>query len=50
VNDMIVIGNNIDEMIKLKTHLLYDFDMKDLRNLKYFLGIKVIKSKQEIFF
>ncbi|RDX81628.1 hypothetical protein CR513_37671, partial [Mucuna pruriens] len=43
VDDMIVIGNDIDEMDKLKTYLAFEFDMKDHG------GIEVVRSKQGIF-
>ena len=49
VDDMIVTGNDIDEMTKLKTYLASEFDIKDLGGLKYFLGIDVARSKQGIF-
>ncbi|RDX81632.1 hypothetical protein CR513_37665, partial [Mucuna pruriens] len=49
VNDMIVTGNDIDKMAKLKTYLASKFDIKDLGGLKYFLGIEVARSKQGIF-
>ncbi|RDX62232.1 hypothetical protein CR513_59458, partial [Mucuna pruriens] len=45
VDDMIVTGNDINELTKLKTYLTSKFDMKDLRGLKYFLGIEVARSK-----
>ncbi|XP_059275216.1 uncharacterized mitochondrial protein AtMg00810-like [Lycium ferocissimum] len=49
VDDMIVTGNDVGEMTKLKTCLSNEFDMKDLGGLKYFLSIEVIRSKQGIF-
>ena len=45
---MVIIGNNEEEISDLKK-LFKEFEMKDLGNLKYFLGIKVLRSKQEIF-
>lgn len=41
VDDMIVTGNNMDEIKKLPTYLAKEFEIKDLGLLKYFLGIKV---------
>ncbi|KAJ0598803.1 putative RNA-directed DNA polymerase [Helianthus annuus] len=49
VDDMIITGNDEEEMKKLKTNLFTEFEMKDLGRLKYFLGIEVLRSKQGIF-
>ncbi|KAJ0466424.1 putative RNA-directed DNA polymerase [Helianthus annuus] len=49
VDDMIITGNDEEEMTKLKANLFKDFEMKDLGRLKYFLGIEVLRSEQGIF-
>ncbi|KAJ9542010.1 LOW QUALITY PROTEIN: hypothetical protein OSB04_028516 [Centaurea solstitialis] len=49
VDDMIITGNDKEEITKLKKSLFTEFEMKDLGNLKYFLGIEVLRSKQGIF-
>ncbi|GKC10464.1 putative RNA-directed DNA polymerase [Tanacetum coccineum] len=49
VDDMIITGNDKEEIIKLKKNLFSEFEMKDLGRLKYFLGIEVLRSKQGIF-
>ena len=49
VDDMIVTGNDLTEMSKLKDYLSSEFNMKDCGRLKYFLGIDVNRSKQGIF-
>ncbi|GJV17454.1 putative ribonuclease H-like domain-containing protein [Tanacetum coccineum] len=49
VDDMIITGNNKEEITKLKKNLFTEFEMKDLGRLKYFLGIEVLRSKQRIF-
>ena len=49
VDDMIVTGNDLTEMSKLKDYLSSEFNMKDCGRLKYFLGIEVNHSKQGIF-
>ena len=46
VDDMIITGNNEEEIADLKGKLFQEFEMKDLGNLKYFLGIEVLRSKQ----
>ncbi|KAJ9539426.1 hypothetical protein OSB04_032159 [Centaurea solstitialis] len=49
VDDMIITGNDKEEITKLKEGLFTEFEMKDLGELKYFLGIEVLRSKQGIF-
>ncbi|KAJ0927704.1 putative RNA-directed DNA polymerase [Helianthus annuus] len=49
VDDMIITGNDEEEIKKLKANLFMEFEMKDLGRLKYFLGIEVMRSKQGIF-
>jgi len=49
VDDMIVTGNDQDEISSLQQYLASEFEMKQLGNLKYFLGIKVSRSKHGIF-
>ena len=49
VDDMIVTDIDKDEQGKLKERLSREFEIKDLRVLKYFLGIEVAYSKARIF-
>ncbi|MFS7918608.1 putative RNA-directed DNA polymerase [Helianthus anomalus] len=49
VDDMILTGNDEEEMSMLRDKLFSEFEMKDLGRLKYFLGIEVLRSKQGIF-
>ena len=49
VNDIIVIGDDNEEIWELNNKMSQAFEIKDLRNLKYFLSIKVARSKHEIF-
>nr|GEV64003.1 putative reverse transcriptase, RNA-dependent DNA polymerase [Tanacetum cinerariifolium] len=49
VDDMIIIGNDEEEIKKLKGELFTEFEMKDLGRLKYFLGIEVLRSQAGIF-
>ncbi|VVA39701.1 PREDICTED: Retrovirus-related Pol poly from transposon, partial [Prunus dulcis] len=47
--DIIMTGDDIKEINKLKIHLAKEFDIKDLGTLRYFLGIEVAHSKEGIF-
>nr|GEX83123.1 putative reverse transcriptase, RNA-dependent DNA polymerase [Tanacetum cinerariifolium] len=49
VDDMIITGNDEEEMTRLRTNLFKEFEIKDLGRLKYFLRIEVLRSKQGIF-
>ncbi|GJV03211.1 putative RNA-directed DNA polymerase [Tanacetum coccineum] len=49
VDDMIITENDESEIKKLKEGLCAEFEMKDLRNLRYFLRIEVMRSQQGIF-
>ena len=44
MDDIVIIGNDQDDIIRLKQHWLTSFQTKDLGKLKYFLGIKVAHS------
>jgi len=44
VDDMIINGDDIDDISLLKTELARQFEMKDLDSLRYFLGIQVAYS------
>jgi hypothetical protein len=48
VDDMIITGNDTTTVGKLKRFLHNHFRIKDLGNLKYFLGMEVAYSKQGI--
>ncbi|BBH03626.1 hypothetical protein Prudu_014551 [Prunus dulcis] len=47
VDDMIVTRDDQIEMQNLQKYLASEFEMKSLGDLKYFLGIKVARSKHE---
>jgi len=49
VDDMIVTGNDQDDISSLQQYLASEFEMKQLGNLKYVLGIEVARSKHGIF-
>lgn len=46
---MIITGDNMEEIVRLQEQLATEFKMKNLGELKNFLGIKVGRSKQSIF-
>lgn len=49
VDDMIVTGDDYEGISSLQNHLASEFEMKQLGDLKYFLGIEVARSKHGIF-
>lgn len=49
VDDIILTGDDFGEMEKLREVLGKEFEIKDLGQLKYFLGIEVARSKDGIF-
>ena len=44
VDDIVITGSDQDGIQKLKQHLFNHFQTKDLRKLKYFLGIEIAQS------
>ncbi|CAN6586683.1 unnamed protein product [Malus baccata var. baccata] len=49
VDDMIITGDDSEEMMKLEQNLATEFEMKNLGDLKYFLGVEVARSSKGIF-
>ncbi|KAK3006152.1 hypothetical protein RJ639_015495 [Escallonia herrerae] len=49
VDDILLTGNDLQEIERLKKFLLKCFRIKDLGDLKYFLGIEFSRSKKGIF-
>lgn len=49
VDDLIVTGNDLQAMEKAKEFLKSQFNMKDLGDLRYFLGIEVDRTEHGIF-
>ena len=49
VDDIILTDDDHVEQERLKRVLASDFEIKDLGGLKYFLGIKFLRSKRDIF-
>ena len=48
VDDIVIIGSDSKGILSLKSFLHSQFHTKDLGMLKYFLGVKVMRSKQGI--
>lgn len=46
---MIITGDDSEKIKRLQEQLTSEFEMKNLRGLKYFLGIEVVRSKRGIF-
>jgi len=49
VDDIILTGNDLTEMQRLKDCLLRRFRIKDFRDLKYVLGIEFSRSKAGVY-
>ena len=47
MDDIILTGDHV-ETCKLKCFLTHEFEIKDLGNLKYFLGMEIARSKMGI--
>ena len=48
VDDIILTGDHEEEIDSLKVSLTKEFEIKDLGNLKYFLGMEIARSKKGI--
>ena len=48
VDDIVITGNDQDDITNLKQHLFKHFQTKDLSRLKYFRGIEVAQSSSGI--
>ena len=49
VDDIIITGNDKEGILKTKAYLKSVFEIKDLSELKYFLGTEVCRSKEGLF-
>lgn len=48
VDDTVLTRNDLEEIEKFKANIAKEFEVKDLRNLRYFLGLKVARSEKGI--
>ena len=48
MDNIVVTRNDKAKMNKIKKRLATDFEMKDLGQLRYFLGMEIARSKREI--
>ena len=48
VDDIVLYGDDFDEIIQLKKKMGLEFEIKGLRNLKYFLRIEIARSREGI--
>ena len=49
VDDMIITGDDFEEIEKLKKNFFNEFEMNDLGNLKYFIGIELPRLQRSDF-
>ncbi|XP_044478603.1 uncharacterized mitochondrial protein AtMg00810-like isoform X1 [Mangifera indica] len=49
INDIILTGDDSEELVNIKKKLARDFEIKDLGLLKYFLGMEFARSRKGIF-
>ena len=45
--DIILIGNHHKELLRFNNFLAKEFEIKDLGNLKYFLGMEIARSQRK---
>ena len=48
VDDTVVTDDDLEKIKKLQTYLAFEFKMKDLERLKYFLSMEVTCSRDRI--
>ena len=49
MDDVIVTENDVGEILRLGTYMSNEFEIMDLKSLKYFIGIEVACLEGEIF-
>jgi ribosome maturation factor RimP len=48
IDDLVITGADLEEINRVKRQLAASFEMKDLGDLHYFLGIEVIRTPEGI--
>lgn len=48
VDDFIIASKHLQKMIDIKNKLNGEFKMRDLGNLRYFLGIRIVRTEQTV--
>ena len=48
VDDLVIVGADLDKIDRVKSQLETSFEMKDLNDLHYFLGVEVICNPEGI--
>ena len=48
VNDIVLFGDDTYEIVKLKKKMGFEFEIKDLGNLKYLFKMEIARSKEGI--
>ena len=43
-DDILLIGNDFEMLLKVKIQLTTQFQMKDLREVQYVLGVKIVRD------
>ena len=49
VYDLLITGSNADELTKSNTSLMFEFEMSNLGNLSYFLGMEFVNTPAGVF-
>jgi hypothetical protein len=49
VDDIVITRDDTNEIVNLKKHLAQEFEVKDLGQLKYFLGIEISRGPKGMF-
>ena len=50
VGDIILVRDDLKELARLKGFLAQEFEIKDLGQLRYFLGMEVVRTKKGDFY